>query len=104
MTNLNALLLTALTGSFAATTPARAQISCTSHPAPTENLAAQLAKFRPVQMPFSTTGLPTRDVQMVRKLFEAGPYLQRAFWRESHPEGLQLYQALSNCTGATEKQ
>src|SRR3954451_6164764 len=78
--------------------------SCTNHPAPTENLAAQLAKFRPVQMPFSTTGLSTREVQMVRKLVEAGQYLESAFWRESDPEGLRLYQTLTNCPGATEQQ
>src|SRR5712675_544384 len=78
--------------------------TCTSHPAPTENIAAQLAKFRPVQMPFSTTGLSTREVQMVRKLVEAGQYLESAFWRESDPEGLRIYQALANCPGPVEKQ
>src|SRR4051812_15007542 len=79
------------------------QPTCSAHPAPTENLGAQLAKFRPVQMPFSTKGLSTREVQMVRKLVEAGQYLESAFWRESDPEGLALYQALANCPGATEK-
>jgi hypothetical protein len=103
MTNLNALLLTALTGSFAATTPARAQISCSSHTAPTENLAAQLAKFRPVQMPFNTAGLSTREVAMVRKLVEAAQDLESIFWRQSDPQGLAIYQALANCPGATEK-
>ncbi len=78
--------------------------SCTSHPAPTENIAAQLAKFRPVQMPFSTAGLTTREVAMVRKLVEAGQDLESIFWRQSDPEGLALYQALANCPGATEKQ
>jgi hypothetical protein len=77
--------------------------SCTSHPAPTENIAAQLAKFRPVQMPFSTAGLTTREVAMVRKLVEAGQDLESIFWRESDPEGLALYQALANCPGAAEK-
>src|SRR6059058_5246684 len=78
--------------------------SCSSHPAPTENLAAQLAKFRPVQMPFNTTGLSTREVQMVRKLVEAGQNLESIFWRQSDPQGLAIYQALANCPGATEKQ
>jgi hypothetical protein len=78
--------------------------SCTSHPAPTENIAAQLAKFRPVQMPFSTAGLSTPEVAMVRKLVEAGQDLESIFWRQSDPEGLALYQALGNCPGATEKQ
>ncbi|MDP9204113.1 MAG: Zn-dependent hydrolase [Gemmatimonadota bacterium] len=80
------------------------QPSCSNHPATTENLAAQLAKFRPVRMPFSTRGLSTREVRMVRKLVDAGQYLESAFWRESDPEGLRLYQALTNCGGTVEKQ
>jgi len=76
---------------------------CSNHPAPTENIAAQLAKFRPVQMPFSTSGLSTREVQMVRKLVEAGQDLESVFWRQSDPEGLTIYQALAKCPGATEK-
>ncbi len=83
---------------------ATSQPTCSNHPAPTENVAAQLAKFRPVQMPFSTKGLSTREVQMVRKLVEAGQYLESAFWRESDPEGLRLYQALGSCLGTLEKQ
>jgi hypothetical protein len=77
---------------------------CSNHPAPTENIAAQLAKFRPVQMPFSTTGLTTREVAMVRKLVEAGQDLESIFWRQSDLEGLAIYQTLANCPGATEKQ
>src|SRR5256885_1660804 len=84
--------------------PAMQQPSCSRHPAPTENIGAQLAKFRPVQMPFSTTGLSSREVQMVRKLVEAGQYLESAFWRESDPDGLRIYQALTNCPGTAEKQ
>ena len=48
--------------------------TCSAHPAPVEDIAAQVAKFRPVQMPFSTNGLSAREVQMVRKLVEAGQY------------------------------
>ena len=78
--------------------------TCSSHLAPTENLAAQLVKFRPVQMPFSTDGLSAREVSMVRKLVEAGQYLESVYWRQADPEGLTLYNALANCPGATEKQ
>lgn len=81
-----------------------AQPSCSNHLAPTENLAAQLAKFRPVQMPFNTSGLSTREVAMVRKLVEAGQDLESIFWRQSDPQGLAIYQALAKCPGATEKQ
>ena len=77
--------------------------SCTNHPAPTENISAQLAKFRPVQMPFATRELSAREILMVRKLVEAGQYLESAFWRESDPQGLAIYQALANCPGRSER-
>src|SRR3954470_11392177 len=99
-----ALFATAATSSRDVNGRLTQQPSCTVHPAATENLAAQLAKFRPVQMPFSTNGLSSREVQLVRKLVEAGQYLESAFWRESDPEGLRIYQSLANCSGATEKQ
>src|SRR3981081_1168645 len=78
--------------------------SCSSHPAPTENIAAQLAKFRPVRMPFNTAGLSAREVRMVRKLVEAGQNFESIFWRQSDPEGLTLYKVLAKCPGPTEKQ
>jgi hypothetical protein len=84
--------------------PSGSPPTCSSHPTPTENLASQLAKFRPVQVPFNTSGLSTREVQMVRKLVEAGQDLESIFWRQSDPQGLAIYQALANCPGATEKQ
>src|SRR5712671_1765804 len=113
MTHSPALLIAALAALIGPTprhaapdpkTLAKSQPSCSNHPAPTENLAVQLAKFRPVRMPFSTNGLSAREVQMVRKLVEAGQYLESAFWRESDPEGLRIYQALTNCPGIVEKQ
>ncbi|HEV7595258.1 MAG TPA: hypothetical protein VGO33_09685 [Gemmatimonadaceae bacterium] len=90
--------------SSAAVAAADSPPSCTSHPAPTENLAAQLAKFRPVRMPFNTAGLSAREVSMVRKLVEAGQNFESIFWRQSDPEGLALYKALASCKGATEQQ
>jgi hypothetical protein len=86
-------------GVFASSLP-----SCSSHPAATENIGLQLAKFRPVQMPFSTAGLSAREVRMVRKLVEAGQYLESIYWRQADPEGLTLYKALANCQRETEKQ
>jgi len=104
MTKSRVLILAALGAIGAAHTGRAQQYSCSRHPAPTENIGAQLAKFRPVEMPFSTAGLSDREVRMVRKLVEAGQYLESAFWRESDPEGLKIYQALANCPGAGEKQ
>lgn len=113
MTYFSAVLIAALTASSGATPThfphesrerATLQPTCSNHPAPTENLAVQLAKFRPVRMPFSTKGLSTGEVRMVRKLVESGQFLESAFWRESDPEGLRIYQALTNCRGTLEKQ
>jgi len=78
--------------------------SCSSHPAQSENIAAQLAKFRPVRMRFSTAGLSPREVRMVHKLVEAGQDFESIFWRQADPEGLALYKALANCPGTNEKQ
>ena len=78
--------------------------TCSAHPAPVEDIAAQVAKFRPVQMPFSTSGLSVREVSMVRKLVEAGQYLESIYWRQSDPEGLTLYNALADCPRPLEKQ
>lgn len=78
--------------------------TCSAHPAPTENIGAQLAKFRPVRMLFATRGLSAREVKMVRKLVEAGQYLESIYWRQSDPEGLMLYNALAGCPRPLEKQ
>ncbi len=86
-----------------ARTPAMTTPTCTSYPAPTGNIAAQLAKFRPVNMPFDTSALSAREVSMVRKLVEAGQHLESIYWRQSDPEGLTLYKALANCPGQAEK-
>ena len=78
--------------------------TCSSHPVPTENIASQLAKFRPVSVPFASARLSSREVKMVRKLVEAGRYLESIYWRQSDPEGLALYKGLAGCTGRQEKQ
>ena len=41
---------------------------------------------------------------MVRKLVEAGQYLESIYWRQSDPEGLALYQGLTGCPGTREQQ
>jgi hypothetical protein len=55
-------------------------------------------------MPFATRGLSAREVKMVRKLVEAGQYLESIYWRQSDPEGLMLYNALAGCPRPLEKQ
>ncbi len=59
------------------------------------DLMAELAKFKPVQMPFDSSHLSAREQQMVAKLVEACQNLESIYWRQSDPEGLELYHALA---------
>jgi hypothetical protein len=60
-------------------------------------LTAELSKFKQVKMPFNSTGLSSRERQMMRKLVQASQYLESIYWRQSDPEGLELYRNLSSC-------
>jgi len=59
------------------------------------NLTKELAKFKPVRMPFDSAHLTARDREMVAKLVEACQDLESIYWRQSDPEGLKLYQSLA---------
>jgi hypothetical protein len=67
------------------------------------DLAARLAKFKPVKMPFDSTNLTEREKQMVAKLVDAAGLLDCIFWRQSDPEGLKLYLSLANTTNPQDK-
>src|SRR6266851_3726104 len=47
------------------------------------NLLKELAKFKPVRMPFDSAHLTTRERQMVSKLVEACQELESIYWRQS---------------------
>src|SRR5437016_1009472 len=59
------------------------------------DLEQRLAKWRAVKMPLDTSGLSARETQTVNKLVDACRHLENAFWRQSDPEGLELYLSLS---------
>jgi hypothetical protein len=59
------------------------------------NLMEEVAKFKPVRMPFDSTHLNERERQLMSKLVEACQDLESIYWRQSDPEGLKLYQALA---------
>ena len=67
----------------------------TSHLVIAPNLPAELAKFKPVRMPYDSAHLTARERQMVSKLVEACQFLESIYWRQSDPEGLNLYDALA---------
>ena len=85
------------------TAPVGAQSTCVKHPAPNEDIAAQLAKFRRVEMPASTSGLTARERQLVQKLVDASRLIESIYWRQSDREGLELYKGLAGCTGKSDK-
>ncbi|MGZ6148183.1 MAG: Zn-dependent hydrolase, partial [Vulcanimicrobiaceae bacterium] len=62
------------------------------------NLAQQLAKWKPVEMPFHSEGRSQREVKLVQKLVIATRYLDDIYWRQSDPEALQLYEQLNGST------
>jgi hypothetical protein len=53
----------------------------------------RLARWQQIQMPFNSSGLNTRERQLVQKLVEASQYLDDIYWRQSDPEGLALYKS-----------
>jgi hypothetical protein len=62
------------------------------------DLAARLAKFKPVKMPFDSSHLSDREKQMVAKLVDAAGLLDCIYWRQSDFEGLKLYLSLAGST------
>ena len=60
------------------------------------DIAQRVAKFKPVDMPFSAAGFSAREKSLVVKLVEACRYLEDIFWRQSDPEALTLYQLLAD--------
>jgi hypothetical protein len=59
------------------------------------DLQQRLAKWKPIEMPWTGAGLTARERQLVDKLVEACRQLESIYWRQSDPQGLALYQALA---------
>ncbi|MGH9699077.1 MAG: Zn-dependent hydrolase [Candidatus Acidiferrales bacterium] len=79
-----------------AQTPATSSISSKLNVAP--DLAARVAKFKRVEMPYHSEGLSAREKQMVGKLVDAAGLLDCIYWRQSDPEGLKLFLSLQSST------
>jgi hypothetical protein len=77
--------------------------ACLKHDAPNEDVAAQLSKFKRVQMGPATAGLSTREKQLVQKLVDASRYIESIYWRQSDLEGLALYKGIAGCTNTADR-
>jgi hypothetical protein len=60
------------------------------------DLAQRVAKFKPVEMPYDSGGLTSRERKMIDKLVDAAGLLDCIYWRQSDIEGLKLYLSLAN--------
>jgi hypothetical protein len=60
------------------------------------DIAARLAKWKNVDMPFRAEGLSARERQMVEKLVEASRLLDDIYWRQSDLDGLALYKTTTD--------
>jgi hypothetical protein len=81
--------------------PERAHISQNLVVAP--DLAARIAKFKPIHISFDSSGLSDREKKMVDKLVDAAGLLDCIYWRQSDPEGLKLYLSLAGKTGERDR-
>jgi Peptidase family M49 len=89
---------------FTATTFASEVATATKARTADGGIAAQLKKYRRVNMPFATAGLSTRERQLVEKLAEATRHLDELFWQQSDPQGLLLYRSLAGSAKAEDQQ
>src|SRR5258708_38413067 len=54
------------------------------------DLGERLAKWKPVPMPYDSSGLTAREKQVVDKLVQASRFLEKIYWQQSDPEALEL--------------
>ncbi|MGH9756691.1 MAG: hypothetical protein ACRD4M_03070, partial [Candidatus Acidiferrales bacterium] len=83
---------------FTAHAQTAAKTSVSSNLTVAPDLAARVAKFKRVEMPFHSGGLSAREKQMVGKLVDAAGLLDCIYWRQSDPQGLQLFLSLQTST------
>src|SRR5258706_10001126 len=54
------------------------------------DIEQRLAKFRPVEMPFTYAGLSAREQRVVRELIAASQELENIYWRQINPADIAL--------------
>ena len=94
-----AILLAALAASASRITAQSPDVKVPSSAAKlsvASDLAKRLARWKPVEMPFRAQGLSAKERRLVEKLVEASQELENIFWRQSDPEGMALYQSLTD--------
>jgi hypothetical protein len=86
------------TFAFTAASLARQTVQPTAKPYVVPDLAQRVAKFKQVKIAYSATNLTANERRMVTKLVDAAGRLDCIYWRQSDPDGLQLYVSLAKST------
>jgi hypothetical protein len=68
------------------------------------DLAARVAKFKPIHIAYDSSKLSAREQKMVEKLVDAAGLLDCIYWRQSDPEGLKLYLSVADTKDPQKKQ
>ncbi|HMH80089.1 MAG TPA: hypothetical protein VK514_07705 [Candidatus Acidoferrum sp.] len=84
-------------------TKARPEASISAPLDVAQDIEARLAKFKPIEMPFSRAGLSEREQKLVEKLVDAANRIEQIYWRQSDPEGLKLYVRLEKSADPLDK-
>jgi hypothetical protein len=54
------------------------------------DLGERLAKWKPVKMPYDSSGLTAGEKHVVEKLVKASQFIEKIYWQQSDPEALEL--------------
>src|SRR5258708_10304143 len=57
------------------------------------DLAARLARWKPVEMPFDGSALDARQRREVEKLVDAARQIELIYWQQSDPTALEMYRS-----------
>ena len=90
------LLSVTVTSALAAAQSASRPVPASAaKPSVVPDLAQRVAKFKQVKIAYNAANLTPNERRMVTKLVDAAGLLDCIYWRQSDPDGLQLYLSLA---------
>ena len=78
-----------------------ATVSSTLTVAP--DLQQRLARFKPVEMPFTYEGRSARERKLIDEMIAACRDLEDIYWRQNNPDDIKLYNSLAGATDPQDK-
>ncbi len=60
------------------------------------DLGRRLAKWKPVDMPYDSSGLDAHQKQVVQKLVDASRCMEAIYWQQGDPEALEIAKTTKN--------